>query len=125
MSKLNGGLTHGILSLLNHNQDGVRATDIVNVFPSLFSGSSLTTLRRKGLIAKAGKLQFDPYVITNEGRTLLAELDNYTPATYWENVWGMNKVSPGTRSSLKGVDITKYPWEQPTYMGTRHYGLGC
>jgi hypothetical protein len=128
MSKrLNGGLTHGILKMLALcSINGARTSEITNVFPSLEGNSTLTYMRRKDLIAKAGQKQTAPWIITVAGAALLNELEPYTPAVYWGSVWGAGKDGWNSERSLKvelgNVDFNLYPWDQPVYMNKRHYG---
>ena len=129
-NRLNGGLTHGILTMLNlAGPDGARAMDITNAFPTLDGSSTLTFMRRKGLIEKASAMAVEPraWVITAEGQALLATLEQYTPATYWDKVWGIGRWNTMTAAGFRGknLDVKKFGWEQPAYMSERHYGVRC
>ena len=122
--RLNGGLTHGILTMLNtRGLNGARTTELMNAFPSIKGSSVLTYMRRKGLIVKSGLKPIDPWVISAAGLSLLSTLVPYTPKIYWSSVWNV-KRGYNTMKSLGfgNLNDTQFGWEQPAYMGTKQFG---
>ena len=67
---------HGIMDLLAKHPGGLRQMDIAKKF-RLTGCSTLTTMRRQGLIEKAGEELRTPWVITDKGKKALTKLGPY------------------------------------------------
>ena len=78
LNRLKNGTTHGILQFLaDKGVHGARAMDIIAEFPSLRGSSTLTYMRRDGLIAKLTTEQTAPWIICKYGLALLCDLGQY------------------------------------------------
>lgn len=106
-----GTLVHGILHYL-HSQNGARYRDIMANFPTLLTNSTLTYVRREGLIEKAGPEFTARWQVTQEGINLLANRDMYTPADFWRYAF-KNFPFYGAKMTKRMVDLTshKFRWE--------------
>lgn len=96
-----GTVPHGVLAALV-TRNGCRAIEIKAFFPSLNDSSTLTHMRREGLIEKSGG-QTSPFVATELGKQLLKERGAYT-ATMYQKFTGTNLVP----WDLKGADYDKF-----------------
>lgn len=122
-NRLNGGVTHGILAMLNsRGAQGARAKEITASFPSTDGASTLTIMRRGGLIAKAGVKQTTPWIITVKGQELLATLIPYTTTHYWRQVFYGTEMKEIEQRFLehpgyygKRTTTSLFGWDQPDF----------
>jgi len=78
LAKLKNGTRHGILQFLaDKGVHGARAMDIIAAFPSIRGSSTLTYMRRDGVVAKLTTDQIAPWIITKYGLALLSDLGQY------------------------------------------------
>jgi hypothetical protein len=111
-----GSIGHGILHALSTGP--IRNGELISYFPTINGASTMTNMRRQGVVAKKddNNLQ-SPYIITDLGQAILQERGPYTFAM-WKKYWGI------TSSRIHGA--TCLPWEnsqiREKYL-KRHYSL--
>ncbi len=94
-----GTASHGILAACAGA--GSRYKELEAFFPGLKGSSTLTHMRRQGVIQKSGEGQQTPYILTEMGEELLKERGPYTIDMY--------KHYTGTRADATKLKVV--PWE--------------
>jgi hypothetical protein len=91
-----GSLGHGILHAIAAAPS--RHSELIAFFPTIDGASTLTHMRRQGVIAKETENQQAPFILTELGKEVLQERGDYTFA-----MWKKYRGTPGATRDRKSV----------------------